>query len=76
MNGQRLKTPTINYNSFSFMERLNQLNNKLVKYRRISYRGYGRPKKSDYILIKLKDIPHYQFWEYYKFGLTPFYSKK
>lgn len=42
---------------------LERMENRVVKYRKISYKGSGRPRNSDYIMLKVKDIPDYRATE-------------
>ena len=41
-----------------------------VKYRTDNYKGKGRPRKSDYIMIKRKDLRDYQCLEMLQHGFA------
>lgn len=45
-----------------------------VRYRTYKYKGKGRPRKSDYIIIKRKDLLDYQLFEVFNSGFTTNYT--
>jgi hypothetical protein len=47
-----------------------------IRVRSLSYSGKGRPKKSDYKIIKFKDLMDFKCYERLKFGVIPHYTNK
>jgi len=47
--------------------------NQKVKYLTSRYKGKGRPRNSDYILVKRKDIPDYRAMEILQNGFSTSY---
>ena len=52
------------------------LQNRDVRVRSLSYSGKGRPKKSDYKIIKFKDLMNFEAMERLQFGFNTSYIKK
>lgn len=48
--------------------------NQKVRYRKATYKGRGRPVKSDYVLLKRKDLADYQAAELLQHSFTPTFT--
>ena len=48
--------------------------NKVFKIRKSSYKGHGRPKKTDFALVKFKDIADYRAMEIFFTGFSTNYT--
>lgn len=53
---------------------LSEIAEQKIRYRTISYKGKGRPKKSDYIEIKRKDLRDYMCFEVFNAGFKTNYT--
>ena len=58
----------------SILNAFEKLRNKKVIIRKASYKGRGRPKKSDYVRLKMKDIPDYKATELLEKGFNTSYT--
>lgn len=56
-------------------DEMDKLGNKLVRIKKQSYSGKGRPKKSDYALVKIKDIREFEAAEILNNGSSTEYIK-
>ena len=56
-------------------QHIEKLRESDIRVRSMSYSGKGRPKKSDYKIIKFKDLMDFKCYERLKFGVIPFYTK-
>lgn len=57
------------YNKFEEVKKyIEGYGEQVVRYRMTTYKGIGRPKKSDYVLLKRKDIREYRLWELFANG--------
>ncbi len=60
------------------IKKLQQIFDKIglekIKYRTMVYKGYGRPKESDYIMIKRCELKGFIAWEMLINGFNTKYS--
>lgn len=58
----------------TLIKELKELGEQEINYRTSDYTGIGRPKKSDYIQLKRKDLRDYRCFELLNNGLSTNYT--
>lgn len=55
------------------LDSIQRFGEETVRLRTVDYKGYGRPKKSDYAVMKRKDVPDFLCREIFMSGTSTHY---